>query len=155
MKADVLTENRDAIQILVQDHNELKRVMNALEDAIMTENVDDMGDLFQEFKRLYNLHDEIEDEILYPALRDFPETHKLILKSYQAHHVVHVGVLELRLVPYRSEDWGPKFLVIKDSILSHIKEEESRLFEHARLLLDSGKLEELGREILEYKDKNA
>jgi hemerythrin superfamily protein len=136
----------NAIDQLREDHKNLLSVMDELEDEI-NNNTGNYQDLFQEFKQIFNMHDKAEDEIVYPVLKEYPDLNKLILKGYQAHHVVEVGILELRITPYTSETWGPKFLVVKDSILSHMTEEEQQLFPLATNHLDQQKLQQMGEEI--------
>ena len=137
----------NAIDILKEDHKNLILVMDKLEEAL-NNNSDDYVNLFQDFKKLFSDHDDSEDKILYPALIEYPELNKLILKGYQAHHMVKVGLLELRIAPYKSEAWEPKFLVIKDSLLAHMSEEENKIFSLASTYLDQSKLENLGNEIV-------
>jgi hemerythrin-like domain-containing protein len=134
---------------LKSDHAKLKSVMDQTEESINRDGKE-IDDLFQEFKELFQQHDNVEDKIVYPALRKHEELNKLTLKSYQAHHVAEVGILELRLLPYQSETWGPKFLVIKDSILKHIDDEENILFPKAEKLLDSSEKEALAAQYKDY-----
>jgi iron-sulfur cluster repair protein YtfE (RIC family) len=119
--------NENIIEQLKNDHQKLLNIMDQLE-KMLEAGSENCGELFQAFKDTFSIHDQVEDKILYPALKNYPELKKLVLKGYQAHHMVEIGILELRLLPYTSETWGPRFLVIKDSILSHMKEEEELLF---------------------------
>ena len=141
----------DAIDILIDDHKKLISVMNKLEKEI-DKNKSDYASLFQDFKKLFKMHDEAEDEIIYPALKEFSDLERLVLKGYQAHHMVEVGILELRATPYTSETWGPKLLVVKDSILAHMAEEEQLLFPAAKNHLDKSTLRKLGKEVRERRD---
>lgn len=136
----------NAIKILENDHQELIQVMDKLEKLLSSKNAD-CDASFQRFKELFNAHDAAEDEIIYPRFKEKEELHKLILKGYQAHHVVHVGILELRLLPYESETWAPKFAVIKDSILAHIEEEEKKIFPFASKLFSDAELDKIGQEV--------
>jgi len=138
----------DAIAILKNDHEQLKNVMGDLETAIDA-NHENYDALFQNFKHLFDIHDKAEDDIFYPALKNFPELKKLVNKGYQAHHIVEVAILELKLTPYGNESWGPRFSVVRDSILTHMTEEEKQLFPKVKELLEKNELESLGHKIKE------
>lgn len=142
----------NAIDILKDDHKKLISVMEQLE-VVAKKQTDECDALFQQFKNLYNLHDDAEDKIIYPACKKLPQLEWLVRKSYQAHHVVEVALLELRLMPYTGETWGPKFSVVRDSILTHIHEEENALFSQAASLLSNEELNNLGKQILEQRNK--
>jgi hemerythrin-like domain-containing protein len=135
----------NAIEILENDHQEIIIVMEELEGMLSTEDAD-YDATFQKFKQLFKEHDEAEDEVVYPRLKEHEELRKLILKGYQAHNVVHSGILQLRLWPYATETWGAKFAVVKDCILTHI-EEEKKVFSLASTLCTAQELQEMGEEI--------
>jgi hemerythrin superfamily protein len=136
----------NAIQILKKDHKKLIDLMDKIEVSAQNSHKD-LDKLFTEFKKEFSLHDESEDNIVYPTFIKHKELKPLILKGYQAHHVVEVGILELRLLPFNSESWLPKFLVIKDSILTHAKEEEKLLFPTASKVINEQTLIKLGKTI--------
>lgn len=100
---------------------------------------------------MFNKHDKAEDDIFYPALKEFSELDRLVRKDQQAHHVVEVA-LELRLLPYMSDSWGPKFSVVTDSVICHMAEERKKVFPQALNFLDENKLNELGADIQEQRN---
>jgi hypothetical protein len=141
------------VTLLKQQHQRLIGIMDRLAQVSDTDS-DQRDQLFQEFKDVFNLHDKIEDKIVYPALRKQPQLEKLILKGYQAHHMAEVGILELRMVPFNSESWAPKFWVVRDSILHHMTEEERDILPKAEQLISAAELDRLGNEANDYvKDK--
>lgn len=142
----------NVFEILTEDHQKIKAVMDKIEN--ITDTSDQICDqLFQEFKKLFNLHDKIEDDIVYPALIDIPELTRLIRKSYQAHHVVEVALLELRMTPYANDNWIAKFSVTRDSILKHIEEEETKIFPTAKEKLSQNTIDDLTQRTNALKEK--
>lgn len=137
------------IEQLLEDHQKIRAVLNRMEQAVASDS--DCSDLFKEFKTLFNQHDDAETDIIYPALQKYPELNKLILKGFQAHHLVEVGLLELRLLPFNAESWGPKFLVIRDSLLTHMEEEEQQVFAKARQLLSDEELNRMGNDVVKQR----
>lgn len=137
------------IQLLKKDHNELKEVMEQL-DQNANNNLErhqaSVEKLFDKFKELFATHDKTEDKIVYPCLKKIKELHYLALKGYEAHHTVEIGILELKLLPYTSESWGPKFSVIRDSILMHMHEEEKELFPEMEKYIDKDILKDLAEQ---------
>lgn len=133
----------NVITLLKQQHQQLRTVMDKLAQLADTDS-DKRDDYFQQFKALFRLHDDIEDKIVYPAFREQKPLEKMILKSYQAHHMAEVGILELKMVPYNTETWAPKFLVVRDSILQHMSEEENDVFPKAEKALSPEELNRLG-----------
>ncbi len=139
----------NAIALLKKDHEELIEIMAKLEFA--ADNGAEVDKLFQDFKKSFHQHDNAEDEIIYPVFKDIPEFKKLINKGYQAHHIVEVALLELRLIPFLSESWAPKFSVLRDSILVHLEEEENVLFPMAEAKVSEEILNRLGNKILQQR----
>lgn len=68
-------------------------------------------ELFQKFKHLFSIHDKAEDDVFYPALKKLPGLVKLVNKGYQAHHLVEVAILELKLIPFYN---GESFVAQSD-----------------------------------------
>lgn len=147
--------NIDIIDVLISDHEKLKNAMDRLKEAI-EKNFEELDPYFSEFKHLFYLHDKIENKVVYPAfLKGGKALKNLVMKAYQAHHMAEVGLLELKVTPFRSENWGPKFLVIRDAILQHIKEEEEEIFIVARQMLSKHELESLAKGQEEIRQKAA
>jgi hemerythrin-like domain-containing protein len=132
------------IDKLENDHEEVRAIMAELTLLLNSnDDSDKKQELFDKFKEAYSKHTKIEENIVYPAFEKYPELQKLARKGYQAHHVVDVGLLELKLWPFSSDSWEPKFSVIQDSILTHMEEEENMLFEEARDIVDETELVKL------------
>lgn len=136
----------NAIERLLADHVELRRTMEQLAN-IADQDIQQRENLFKQFQALFKTHDKAEDSIFYPAAKEYENLKPLVLKSYQAHHVAEVGIMELKLLPYNTESWAPKFLVVKDAIAMHMDEEEQKLFPKAKQVIDTQKLDTLGKEI--------
>lgn len=143
--------NQNIFSKLKKDHTKLKAVMRKLASAAKSSNKKNPDKLFQKFKDLYSNHDALEDEVIYPNLKKHKSLEKLILKGYQAHHMVEMGILELRALSYSNENWGPKFLVIRDSILMHIAEEEKLIFPKAKRIIKKDELQLIQKEAKGYK----
>jgi hypothetical protein len=133
----------DAITLLTNDHDELKKYLADGEDT--TERaVKRRAEILDTVSTLLTAHERIEEEIFYPALKEHPKAKDLVLEGYQEHHVVDLIVGELQDMVETDERWGAKFKVLKENIEHHIEEEEGEMFKTARKVFSESELEELG-----------
>ena len=90
------------------------------------------------------MHEAIEEQLLYPALKPHAEARHIVLEGFEEHHVADVVLNELKSVATDSEKSAAKFMVLKESITHHIKEEERMMFPAARGVLAREELLALG-----------
>jgi iron-sulfur cluster repair protein YtfE (RIC family) len=140
----------DAIDILHEDHEKFFPLFEKLDSAEKL-NKKELDAAFKELEHILLQHMKSEEKIFYPAAQAIPGIKSLIEKSYQAHHLVKIGLIELHLLPYGAESWKPKFQAIKDSILMHMAEEEKEVFPKLKQLISPEALNEMGNEIKEYR----
>ena len=140
----------EAIKLLKQDHDEVKKIMEKL-DTTTERGVKTREELFTKLKNEMEVHEIIEEEIFYPALKEHPKAKEIVLEGYEEHHVVDTIMGEISAVPYDDETWGAKFSVMKENIEHHIEEEEGDMFKTARQVLSKQELEELGERMEQRK----
>jgi iron-sulfur cluster repair protein YtfE (RIC family) len=100
----------DAITLLKQDHELVKRILNEGEQT--TERAEKTRtELFARLKGELEIHERIEEEVLYPALRKHPKSKEIALEGYEEHHVVDEILSELEDTPVTDEHWAAKFKV--------------------------------------------
>ena len=133
----------DALQLLKDDHDALKKVMNDLESTT-ERGVKTREELFTKIKSELQVHETIEEEIFYPELKAHPKAKEIVLEGYEEHNVVDMVMAEIDGLPYDDETWGPKFKVMKENIEHHIEEEEGEMFKQARQVFDEDELDDLG-----------
>ncbi|HEX2148694.1 MAG TPA: hemerythrin domain-containing protein [Actinomycetota bacterium] len=133
----------DAIALLKQDHDEVKKIMEKL-DKTTERGVKTREELFTKLKSEMTVHEAIEEEIFYPALKEHPKAKELVLEGYEEHHVVDLIMGEISQTPFDDETWGAKFSVMMENIEHHIEEEEGEMFKQARDVFSKSELEELG-----------
>jgi hemerythrin-like domain-containing protein len=133
----------DAITLLKQDHDQVKKVLSELDET--TERaVKTRQELFTKVKQELQAHEAIEEEIFYPALKQHPKAKDLVLEAYEEHNVVDMVMREIDGVAFDDERWGAKLTVMKENVEHHIDEEESEMFKQARDVFDHQELEDLG-----------
>ena len=133
----------NAITLLKQDHEDVKKMLSELDDT--TERaVKTREQTFTKLKGDLEVHEAIEEEIFYPALKDHPKTKDIALEGYEEHHVVDTVMGEMLDLSVSDETWTAKFAVMKENLEHHIEEEEDDMFKKARQVMDQAELKELG-----------
>jgi hemerythrin-like domain-containing protein len=140
----------DAITLLKNDHDKVKRLLNELESTT-ERGVKTREELFATLKGELTVHETIEEEIFYPALKSHPKAKDLVLEAYEEHHVVDQVMAELEGLDVSDETWGAKATVMKENVEHHIEEEEQEMFKQARQVFDRQELEDLGTRMEERK----
>ena len=133
----------DAIQLLKDDHDAMKKLLTELEGTT-ERGVKTREELFAKVREELTVHEAIEEEIFYPALKEHPKTKEITLEAFEEHHVVDMVLAEIESVPFDDETWDAKFKVMKENIEHHIEEEENEMFKQARDAFEKQDLEELG-----------
>jgi len=140
----------DALKLLKDDHDELKKLMKEL-DSTTDRGVKTRERLFTKVQQELEVHEAIEEEIFYPALKEHPKAKEIVLEGYEEHHVVDLLMSELENLDVTDETWGAKAIVMKENIEHHIEEEEGEMFKTARQVFDKQELEDLGSRMEERK----
>lgn len=149
-----MADEKDAIRLLLDDHENIKRLLRRLEDT--TENgVKTRRQLFAEIKRELVAHSAIEEEFLYPAVEEVADEEMAdeVAHSYEEHHVVDVLLDELMDLDPSDEAWGAKVHVMRENLEHHIREEEEDLFPYARKVIEADELLELGEDMAERREE--
>ncbi len=133
----------DAISLLKQDHEKVKKLLEQLESTT-ERGVKTRSELFATIKGEMMVHEAIEEEIFYPKLKAHPKAKDIVLEGYEEHHVVDLLMGELEQLDVTDESWGAKAVVMKENIEHHIEEEEGEMFQKARQVFDKDELEALG-----------
>ena len=144
----------DALKLLKQDHDKVKKLLKELDETGETA-PKKRANLFAKIKRELTIHEILEEEILYPAFEKQAKLKDIVLEGYQEHHVVDLVLGEIAKISPESEAWGAKLSVAKENVEHHIEEEEGEMFKKARQLFDTDELEQLGFQLAARKEEVA
>jgi len=143
----------DAIVLLKQDHQEVRKLFREFEKAGENATVQ-KGKIVSKVIELLTVHTYIENEVLYPRVRDLlPDLEDDVLESYEEHHVADVLVMELAALAPTHERFDAKTTVLIENVTHHMDEEEQDWFPKVREGLGRKVLQELGVELLTAKKK--
>ena len=133
----------DAIALLKEDHDKVKKLLTELETTT-ERGIKTRTELFATIKGELTVHEIIEEEIFYPELKAHPKARDIVLEGYEEHHVVDLLMSELESLDVSDETWGAKAIVMKENIEHHIEEEEGEMFAKARQVFERDELIDLG-----------
>jgi hemerythrin superfamily protein len=143
----------DAIVMLREDHDEVKRVFREFQAA---------GDnaratkarLVDKMIELLTVHTYLENECMYPQVRALvPDLNSEILESLEEHHVADVLCMELAAMSPDNEHFDAKVSVLMESVTHHIEEEETGWFPRVREALGRKTLQEIGAQMQQMRPK--
>jgi hemerythrin-like domain-containing protein len=142
----------DAIQLLKDDHQKMKKLLSDLESTT-EQDTSKRQQLFTTVKEELTVHEAIEEEIFYPALKEHQKAKEIVLEAYEEHGVVDMVMTEIEGLAFDDETWGAKFKVMKENIEHHIEEEEKEMFKQARDVFEKQDLEDLGQQMMARKEQ--
>lgn len=143
----------DAIELLINDHNEVKALFQRYRSAQERGDEGTTAEVVRQIMRELHQHTTIEEEIFYPAVREADdELNDEVAEGLQEHHVVDVLMNEMRDLDAGSEEWVAKMQVLMENVEHHVEEEEEDLFPDVREAMDQSKLDELGQQMAERKE---
>jgi hemerythrin superfamily protein len=142
----------DALQILVKDHREVDQLFEQIEktDNRETENREQ---LFQRLRRELELHTAVEEKIFYPEMKQLEGTKQLVGEALAEHGEVKQMLQEIGKLSADDDQWSEMLNELKMAVQDHVREEEDQMFPAARGALDEDRLNELGRQIQQMKQK--
>jgi hemerythrin-like domain-containing protein len=143
----------DAIVLLRDEHQEIRKTFRAFEKAgdraLATK-----GRLVDKMIELLTIHTYIENEVMYPRVRELlPQVEDDVLESYEEHHVADVLVMELSTMKPDDERFTAKTTVLIESVEHHMEEEEKEWFPKVRAGLGRNQLQDLGRQMIQAREK--
>lgn len=92
-----------------------------------------------------------EEKLYYPLLEEKEESSDAARKAHIEHNEARALMYELEGMDENSEDWTTRLNELKEAIMHHVQDEESKVFEVSRNILGQQKAEELARKYLEFK----
>ncbi len=140
----------DALKLMHEDHERLKKLLERAEHAQAEHNRENLLD---KIRAELKPHERMEEEVFYPALQQHKKAKDIVLEGYEEHHVADLVFAELEQTEVGSDVWKAKMKVLKEGIEHHIEEEEGEMFKKARDVFDKSELEQLGARMQEVKDR--
>jgi hemerythrin superfamily protein len=141
----------DATELLIQDHEKVQGFFLQFERA--REDAQKKSTLFDKIKEELQMHTKVEEEIFYPAVEELPieRAKDDIERSLQDHEEVDALLDQLQSLAPDDADFDERMTELIDAVRSHIELEQEEVFKVARAGLGEERLQEMGREMEEFK----
>ena len=139
----------DITQLILQDHEELRRRFAELDDAKGTDRV---GDLWAPIVDLLEVHAAAEEAVFYPALlKRGDDGEDEAEDAVQDHNAIREGIAEAARHDVGSDGWWAGVGKARSENSDHIAEEEREALPDFRTNASDDLRARLGREYEEFK----
>lgn len=150
MTARKAADTNNAINLLMEDHKEVKRMFKDFEKLRESAEASDKEELVDDICEALVLHAEIEEQIFYPAARAAIGDDDMMNEAEVEHAAAKDLIEQLRGMDPSDEMYDAKVTVLSEQIEHHVEEEEKEMFPKVKKAkLD---LEALGEQMQEMKD---
>ncbi len=123
------SSGQDAIALLTQDHNKVKKLFEEFEKIKADEDTEDKKlDLAMEICTELAIHAKLEEEIFYPAAIKAIGQLDIMDEAAVEHAATKDQIEQLVLMAPEEEYYDAKVTVLKEMVEHHIKEEEGKMF---------------------------
>jgi hemerythrin-like domain-containing protein len=145
--------SNDAITLLKQDHQEIRKLFREFEQA-GERATKRKGQLVERILEALTVHTYVENECMYPEVRKLlPDLEDDILESFEEHHVADLLCMELAAMSPDNERFDAKTTVLIENVRHHMDEEEQDWFPKVRGGVGRKQLQQIGERMLELKKK--
>jgi hypothetical protein len=146
----------NAVDFLLQEHRMTEQKFREIEQA----DPQQRASLWRRLRPELKMHEQLEDDYLYGPLARDPRLEGTELGTFQQHQDDDVQQLEQKMSQLNQmeptgDEWLAKFSEIRDALMSHVQEEETRILPKVPEVWDQTKLEEAGRMMEEMKRSHA
>jgi len=140
----------DIYSYLKKDH---RKVADLMEDVLTAKSPARRETIFEKIREELTLHSEAEEATFYAALQDEEETEERIEDAEEDHEEMKAYMEQLSSMSADTEQWLEMFGEFKHAVEHHVKDEEGRIFEKAREVLDDDDAEQLAEDMERMKEE--
>jgi hypothetical protein len=127
---------------LHEDHEIAEELLNQLEAS--EDDSEERMELFMRVKEEIMVHKVVEERVFYSRLLQHAETREIGKHCNEEHSEVDKLVDKLEQIDINSPKWLQTLSKLKSTLLAHVQEEETTVFEAAQRVFGDELLEELG-----------
>lgn len=131
------TQERDVIELLVEQHDLIKGLFSQLETA----QGERKRELFEELIRMLAVHEAAEEEVVHPiAERNIPNGEQIITSRLREEDEMLDALSELYDLGLESPEFDGRLAVLADAVVEHASREEAEEFVQLRERLSRDQL---------------
>jgi hemerythrin superfamily protein len=122
-------EEQDVVDVLIEQHNEVKRLFGELASA----KGERKEDLFEDLVRLLAVHETAEEEVVHPIARNkIPNGDQVVENRLHEEEEAKHALAELRDIGVDSPEFDRKLSAFADAVVQHATREEKEEFRYLR-----------------------
>jgi hemerythrin-like domain-containing protein len=138
-----------ALQVLMEDHEYVKKAYRQFQKLDPEEDVEEVHALVKNVCAALKTHAKIEESIFYPALRRSLKDKDILEEALVEHEAAKTLIRQIERTKPRDPKYAAKFTVLCEYVAHHVREEESEMFPKARRARIN--LKTLGKKLMERK----
>jgi hemerythrin superfamily protein len=133
---------QDIISLIEADHERVEQLFEDMEDATGSKAHKCFNQIYKEL----TLHAKAEELVFYPAMLEYEETKQYVEEAEAEHNSAKILLEQMKGFNPSDEEFKTKLTYLQETMLHHIKEEESELFDAVQSCMDEQMLQKLGEE---------
>lgn len=139
----------NVFELLKQDHQRSRDLFAALERADKRER----APVFDQLRHELIAHSHAEQKAFYSKLEDMRGTRHDVKEGIEEHQTIEELLDQMAELDPASDHFLLEARKLRDCVEEHILDEEGRMFVHARQILPDHRLDEIGDEMLEARQR--
>ena len=140
----------NAIDFLIKEHNKVRQVLADISDGSHRDTT--KRKLFESLSHDLIRHETMEETVWYPRFKNDEKLDVRVKHLISEEKIAEKAIKKFDNIKTQQE-WEKMFVKFKRDVEHHADEEEKKLFPNVRKILDENKLEEIGKQMREFKEK--
>ena len=140
----------DIFELLKTDHEKVKKILEQLEETSNRAS-SRREKLVQTLSAGFLPHAYAEEQYFYQILLDETSEQEDVYSALEEHRAAKMVLSDLTDAATDDPRWMARLKVLKELIEHHVEEEESRIFDIARRVIDDERSDEVARRFKEMK----
>jgi hemerythrin superfamily protein len=148
----IATVGNDAIEILLNDHEAVKRLFEQLAGSAAGER----AIVLEQLKSLLTVHNATEENLVYPAIRFVAGRPRDAETLYHQQDEAEAGLWSIDATikgALKGDDPDEQIRTLQKAVLAHVRKEEETEFPHLREALKGNALKQLTNDVREFRSK--
>lgn len=141
------TPDRDAIDLLLNDHRRIK----ALLEQLVASDPTAAPDVTEQLKALLTVHNATEENLVYPAIHTIAQRPMHARTLYHQQDDAEVAFWEIGNLEPGDGEFMRKAADFREAVLAHIRQEEEHEFPHLREALAPEDAQQLSEEVAAFR----
>ncbi len=143
------TQAKDILSLIEADHEKVEQLFEQMAEAKGAKAHTCFNQIYKEL----TLHAKAEELVFYPAMLEYEETKQYVEEAESEHNSAKILLEQMKSLNPKDEEFQTKLTYLQETMLHHIEEEESELFEAVESCMDEPMLQKLGEEFQTAKQK--